>query len=102
MLARCESICEDIERLASALSWVPDLASGLRACKSRRIYTRLTSLMPPSLPTVEDESADVQPVLPERFGPLLLASALAGLAITFNRGAYAEPAALCVVTGLLV
>jgi len=58
--------------------------------------------MPSSLLPLEDEVAAVRPVLPERFGPLLLASALAGLAITFNRGAYAEPAVLCVVAGLLV
>jgi hypothetical protein len=42
------------------------------------------------------------PLLPYRLGPLLLASALSGHAITYNRGAYAEPAVLCVVLGLLV
>jgi hypothetical protein len=40
--------------------------------------------------------------LPYRLGPMLLASALAGQAITYNRGAYAEPAVLCVVLGLFV
>src|SRR5690349_17632429 len=58
----------------------------------------MTQLLAPSGAQV----AEVSPAPPDRYAGLLLASALAGQAITFNRGAYAEPAILCVVTGLLV
>jgi hypothetical protein len=52
--------------------------------------------------STQNELIDDAPLFPYRFAPVLLASALAGYAITFNRGAYAEPAIVCLVTGLCV
>jgi hypothetical protein len=45
---------------------------------------------------------DVRPLLPHRYAPLLLASWLAGYAITFSHGEYTRGAIGCVVTGLCV